>query len=66
MAQWIVRTEGEYPHLLPHLVESVISKKQVSEHEMHWVVEMSDQEVEALRRRGFVASIEPAGVAARS
>lgn len=66
MTQWIVRTEGEYPHLLPHLVESVISKKQVGAHEMHWVVEMNDQEAEALRRRGFVASMEPASAAARS
>lgn len=64
MTQWIIRTRGEYPHLLPHLVESVVSKKRVGEGEMDWVVEMTDQELEAVRHRTFVESIEPAPVSA--
>ncbi len=66
MAQWIVRTRGDYPHLLPHLVESVVSKKRVSENEMEWLVEMSDDEAKGLQHRGFVDSIEPAHVSGRS
>ncbi len=57
MAQWIVRTHGRYPHLLPHLVETVVSKKWVNSEDMDWVVEMSEEDAEALKRRSFVTSM---------
>lgn len=60
MAEWIVRTKGDYPHLLPHLVQSVVSQKWVGEKEMTWVVEMTEEEAEELRRRDFVESVEMA------
>ncbi len=66
MAQWIVRTKGDYPHMLPHLVEAVVSKKRVSDGEMDWVVEMTETDAEAMRSRSFVESIEPAHVAGLS
>jgi len=60
MAEWIVRTRGDYPHLLPHLVQSVVSRRWEGEQEMVWVVEMTEEEAEDLRRREFVESVEMA------
>ncbi|HEX2988600.1 MAG TPA: hypothetical protein VHS06_10580 [Chloroflexota bacterium] len=65
MAHWIVRTKGEYPHLLPHLVEEVVSKKWVGEDEMLWEVEMTEMEAEAVAQRAFAQSVEPAHASGR-
>lgn len=59
MAKWIVRTQGEYPHLLPHLVDQVISKKRLDESRIEWLVEMSDQTAAEVRGRRFVESLDP-------
>ncbi len=58
MGLLVVHTRGEYPFLLPFLVEEVVSRKQVAEDRMDWLVMMSEQEVEGVRRRPFVESMQ--------
>lgn len=65
MSQWIVRTQGEYPHLLPHLVDQVISKKRLDESRIEWTVEMSELAAERVRGKRFVESLAPVDSQAR-
>jgi hypothetical protein len=60
MAEWIVRTRGDYPHLLPHLVQAVVSRRWEGNQEMVWVVEMTEEEAQGLLSREFVTAVEMA------